>query len=299
MLTEITKTFKNGFILTEADLERVVNDVSEQFRQRFDDTPPRLAFTVRLRNGVTVSAYALDRVLSEENLGDSQIVRLEIDWYAPRVLDPTVVSLVFKKADFESEQGDTSIALFVRGGPREWVSTTAAILEARIKATKRFTPLQLTKRSVGRLATLLISPLIALSILLGVIQPLTANMDKLLWYTYTAHDMWNYEGTAGKIAGAVSRASLEAANENGVSEVISTLTSTRSFWVAVAAILGLDLVLLFFLRYYPFYNFCWASSFRTFPRKEHARAFVVTVTAWTIVTSFFYSIVANLTGNRS
>jgi hypothetical protein len=128
---------------------------------------------------------------------------------------------------------------------------------------------------------------------------LTANLDKLLWYTYTNYEMWNYWGTQGKITGTISRTSLEAANENGVNEVISTLTSTRPFWVAVAAILGLDLLLLFFLRYYPFYNFCWASSFRTFPRREHARAFVFTVTAWTIVTSVFYSIVANLTGWRS
>ena len=299
MVIEIAKTFRNGFILTEADLERIVTDVSEQFKQRFGDAPPKLAFTVRLRNGVTVSAYTLDRVLSEENLGDSQIVRLEIDWYAPRVLDPTVVSLVFKNANFESEQGDTSIALFVRGEPREWVSTTAAILEERIRTIKRFTPHQLKKRSVSRLASLLISPLIVLSIVLGVIHPLTANMDKLLWYTYTNYEMWNYRGTPGKISGAISRASLEAANENGVNEVISTLTSTRPFWVAVAAILGFDLVLLFFLRYYPFYNFCWASSFRTFPQREHARAFVFTVTAWTIVTSFFYSIIANLTGKQS
>ena len=298
-MTEITKTFRNGFILTEADLERIVNDVSEQFRQRFDDTAPKLAFTVRLRNGVTVSAYTLDRVLSEENLGDSQIVRLEIDWYASRVLDPTVVSLVFKNANFESEQGDTSIALFVRGEPREWVSTTAAILEERLEKIKRFTPHQLTNRSISRLTSLLISPLIVLSILLGVIHPLTANMDKLLWYTYTNYEMWNYWGTPGQISGTISRASLEAVNENGVNEVISSLTSARPFWVAVAAILGLDLLLLFFLMYYPFYNFCWASSFRTFPRREHARAFVFTVTAWTIATSFFYSIVANLTSNPS
>jgi hypothetical protein len=298
MVVEVTKTFRSGFILTEADLERVVSDVSAQFRQRFDDTPPKLAFAVRLRNGVTVSAYTLERVLSEENLGDSQIVRLEIDWYAPRVLDPTVVSLVFKNAAFESEQGDTSIALFVRGEPSEWVGATAAILEERIGTIKRFTPHQLTKRSLSRLASLIISPLVVFSILLGVVQPLTANLDKLLWYTYTNYEMWNFQGTPGKISGTISRASLEAANENGVNQAISSLTSTRPFWVAVAAMLGLDLLLLFFLRYYPFYNFCWASAFRTFPRREHARAFVFTVTAWTIVTSFFYSIVANLTGNR-
>jgi hypothetical protein len=171
-------------------------------------------------------------------------------------------------------------------------------LETHIGTIKRFTPHQLEKRSINRLASLLISPLIILSIVLGVIHPLTANLDKLLWYTYTNYEMWNYAGTPGKISGTISRASLESANENGVNQAISSLTSTRPFWVAVAAILGLDLVLLFFLRYYPFYNFCWAVTFRAFPRREHARAFVFTVTAWTIVTSFLYSIVANLTGKR-
>ncbi|HVO83942.1 MAG TPA: hypothetical protein VMU60_05910 [Syntrophobacteria bacterium] len=299
MVVEIAKTFRSGFILTEVDLERIVNDVSEQFRQRFDETPPKLAFTVRLRNGLTVSAYTLERILNEENLGESQIVRLEIDWYAPRLLDPTLASLVFQNAGFDSEQGDTSIALFVRGEPQGWVSATAAILEERIATIKRFTPRQLKERSVSRLASLIISPLIVLSLVLGVIHPLTANLDKLLWYTYTNFEMWNYGGTPGKVSGTISRASLEGANDNGVNQAISTLTSTRPFWVAVAAVLGLDLLLLFFLRYYPFYNFCWASAFRTFPRKDHARAFVFAVTAWTIATSFFYSIVANLTGKRS
>jgi hypothetical protein len=127
---------------------------------------------------------------------------------------------------------------------------------------------------------------------------LTANLDKLLWYTYTSYEMWNYVGTPGKISGTISRASLEAANDNGVNQAISTLTSTRPFWVAVAAILALDIMLLFFLRYYPFYNFCWGASFRTFTQRGHARAFVFTVTAWTIVTSFLYSIVASVTGRR-
>ena len=299
MVIEIAKTFKNGFILTEADLERIVNDVSEHFRQRFGDAPPKVAFTVRLRNGVTVSAYTLDRVLTEENLGDSRIVRLEIDWYAPRLLDPTVASLVFKNADFDSEQGDTSIALFVRGEPREWVSATAAVLEERIGTIKRFTPRQLEKRSVSRLASLIISPLIVLSFVLGVIHPLTANLEKLLWYTYTNFEMWNYRGTPGKVSGTISRASLEGANDNWVNQALSALTSTRPFWVAVAAVMGFDLLLLFFLRYYPFYNFCWASAFKTFPRRGHARAFVFALTAWTIVTSFFHSIVNNVTGKRS
>jgi len=299
MVTEIAKTFSNGFILTEADLERMVTDVSEQFRQRFGDTPPKLACSVGLRNGVTISAYTLDRVLSEENRGDSQIVRFEIDWYAPRVLDPTVVSLVFIKADLAGAHADTSIALFVRGEPQEWVSATAAILEERLATIKRFTPRQLTKRSLGRLSSLLVSPLIALSILLGVIHPLTANMDKLLWYTYSNYEIWNYTATPGQASGTISRASFQGANDNGVNQVISSLISTRPFWVAVAVILGLDLLVLFFLRYYPFYNFCWGISFRAFPRRDHARAFVFMVTAWTIVTSFVYSIVANLTGNQS
>jgi hypothetical protein len=296
MVTEIAKTFRNGFILTEADLERIVSDVSEQFRQRFGGSPPKLAFSVRLRNGVTVSAYTLDRVLSEENLGHSQIVRLEIDWYAPMVFDPTVVSLEFKNANLESERNEISISLFVRGESRDWVSASAAILEERIEAIKRFTPHQLKERSLGRLASLLISPLIVLSILLGVIHPLTARMDKLLWYSYITCEMWNFQGTPGAISGTISRASLEAANENGVNEFISSLTSAKPFWVAVAAILALDLVLLFLLRYYPFYNFCWGNSFKTFPQREHARAFVFTVTFWTIAASFFYSIVGDLKG---
>lgn len=299
MVIETIKTFKHGFTLTEANLRRIIETVSEQLRERLDDLPPKLVFAVGLRNGVTVSTYTLERVLTEENLGASQIVRLEIDWYAPRVLDPTVVSLAFINADFESERGDTSIRLFVRGESQEWVDTTATLVEDRVRAIRRFTPNQLEKRSVSRLASLLISPLILLSILLGIIHPLTANVDKILWYTYTMYEIWNFEGTPGKISGTISRDSLEAANENGVNEVISTLVSQEPFWIAVSAVLMLDLVLLFFLRYYPFYNFCWGSYLKTFPRRGHGRAFVFTVTVCTIVASFVYSIATNLTGRHA
>jgi hypothetical protein len=299
MVIEIAKTFRNGFILTQADLERIVDDVSEQFRQRFGDLPPKLAFNVRLRNGVTVSAYTLDRVLSEENLGDSQIVRLEIDWYAPSVLDPTIVSVVFKNADFDSEAGDTSIGLFVRGEPHEWVSATASLLEQKIGEIRRFTPNQIQKRSMNRFFSLLITPLIALTFLLGIIHPLTKNIDKILWYSYLMVDIWDVGGGENADSDFISPDGFEAANENAVNEVISTLVSHQPFWTVVSAILALDLVLLFFLRYYPFYNFCWGSYFRAFPQRQHARAFVFTVTVWTIVTAFVYSIVANVTGNQS
>lgn len=299
MVTETEKTFQYGFILTESCLQHLIDIVGDQFRERLGDAPPKLVFTVRLRNGVTLSAYSLDRVLREENLGASQIVRLEISWFAPSALDPTFVSLVFKSANLETEENDTPIRLFVRGEPHEWVSTTASVLEQRIRAIRRFTPNQLKRRSMSRFFSLLISPLIALTFLLGIIYPLTLSFDKILWYSYTMTDIWRFGETQEGKASFISRDSLEEAKDNRVNAAISTLVSHKPFWVAVSGVLALDLVLLFFLRYYPFYNFCWGSYFRTFPQREHARAFVVVVTACTIVTSFVYSILANLTGRHT
>lgn len=299
MVIETTKTFSHGFTLTEANLQRIVRDVSEQFGRRFSDSPPNMVFTVRLRSGLTVSAYTLDRVLGEENLGASQIVRLEIDWHAPSVLDPTIVSVVFKNAAFQSEAGDTSISLFVRGEPPEWVSATASLLEQEIGEIRRFTPNQIKKRSMSRFFSLLIAPLIALTFLLGVIHPLTKNIDKILWYSYIMVDIWRVGGSEKSNSDFISPDSLETANENAVNEVISTLISHKPFWKVVSAVLVLDLLLLFILRYYPFYNFCWGSYFRAFPQREHARAFVFTVTVWTIVTAFFYSLAANVTRKQS
>ncbi len=299
MVIETSKTFKHGFILTESHLQRIIDTVSEQFRKRFENLPPRLGFSVRLRNGVSVSTYSLDRVLREENLGASQIVRLEIDWHAQRALDPTVVSLEFKNTDVESEPGDTPIRLIVRGESPDWVSTTASLLEERLREIRRFTPNQLKEKSLSRLCSVLISPLIFLTLLLGIIYPLATNMDKIVWCAEGAANAWDFGATREVFSSALSQDTGEANPLANISEAISSFLYNGSFWTAVCSILAFDVLLLFFVRYYPFYNFCWGGHFRTFPQSGHARAFVFMVTARTIVTSFIYSIVANVRGRRT
>lgn len=296
MVIETAKTFKHGFVLTESHLQRIIATVSEQFGKRSEGLPPRLAFSVGLRNGVSVSTYSLDRVLKEENLGASQIVRLEIDWYAQRALDPSVVSLLFKNTDVDSEPGDTPIRLFVRGESPDWVSTTASLLEERLREIRRFTPNQLKEKSLSRLCSVLISPLIFLTLLLGIVYPLVTNMDKVLWYSQGMLGTWDLAATQEVISSALSQGPGEAAR---ISEAMFGFLYHGPFWTAVCSILAFDFLLLFFARYYPFYNFCWGGHFRSFPEREHARAFVFMVTARTIVTSFLYSIVANLRGRRT
>jgi len=299
MLIETAKTFKHGFILTESHLQRIIDTVSEQFGKQFEDLPPRLAFSVRLRNGVSVSTYSLDRVLREENLGASQIVRLEIDWHAQRASDPTVVSLEFKNTDVESEPGDTPIRLIVRGESADWVSTTASRLEQYLREIRRFTPNQLQEKNLSRLCSVLILPLIFLTVLLGIIYPLATNMDKIVWCAEGVANAWDFGATQEVFSSAIAQGAGEEDPFPRISELVSGFLYDGPFWMGVCSILAVDLLLLFFVRYYPFYNFCWGGHFRTFPQRQHARAFVFMVTAWTIVTSFIYSIVANVRGRQT
>jgi hypothetical protein len=238
-------------------------------------------------------------VLREENLGASQIVRLEINWYAPRALDPSTVSLEFKNTDFESEPGDTPIRLFVRGESPDWVSTTASLLEGRLREIRRFTPNQLKEKSLSRLCSVLISPLIVLTLLLGIIYPVATNMDKIVWCAQGMANAWDFGATQETFSSPISQDAEAEKPFARISEAISGFLYNRPFWVAVCSIMAFDLLLLFFLRYYPFCNFCWGGHFATFPQREHARAFVFMVTTWTIVTSFLYSIEANLRGKHT
>jgi hypothetical protein len=110
---------------------------------------------------------------------------------------------------------------------------------------------------------------------------------------------WDLAATQEVILSALSQGPGEANPLARISEAMSGFLYNRPFWMAVCSILAFDLLLLFFVSYYPFYNFCWGGHFRTFPQREHARAFVFMVTARTIITSFIYSVVANLRGGRT
>jgi hypothetical protein len=77
MKTEARKSFRHGFNLTEQELRRIVDTISQQFSRVAPSA--QLKFEAKLRNGTLVESSSVDDVLSFENVDSRQIVRLELD----------------------------------------------------------------------------------------------------------------------------------------------------------------------------------------------------------------------------
>jgi hypothetical protein len=132
---ESRKTFRHGFVLTEAELRRIVDNVSEQFQKLGQN--PNITYTLTYRNGVVADTALLEDVLSQENSGSGQIVKLRVACESGAPPNTTVVVLEFINADAEDEPGYISMRFLIRGQSRDWVFVTSTMIEERITKIRR------------------------------------------------------------------------------------------------------------------------------------------------------------------
>ena len=67
----------------------------------------------------------------------------------------------------------------------------------------------------------------------------------------------------------------------------------KPFGILLGGLVALIVCLLFLVRYYPVYNFCWGEYLEEFTRREAARRFWLIIIGVGFAVSFVASIVAN------
>src|SRR2546421_11300334 len=78
MRAESNKYFQFGFVLTESELRRVLGTAEEQFKKLSGGSSISHHFELKFRNGAVATTSSLDDVVSQENIGSSQITALKI-----------------------------------------------------------------------------------------------------------------------------------------------------------------------------------------------------------------------------
>src|ERR1700677_1631044 len=76
--TESRKTFHHGYLLNEQELRRIVDTATQQIRKANPNGGINTFFVLKFKNGTLTRSNSVEDVLSLENLGPKQIVRLVI-----------------------------------------------------------------------------------------------------------------------------------------------------------------------------------------------------------------------------
>jgi hypothetical protein len=173
MPTEARKTFQHGFVLDEQELRRIVDTADEQVRKVFGDKP-RIRLDAKFLNGTVTGCSSVEELLSLENAGPKQIVRLEIsvdDGNDAKILQGTVIRVRF--VNLTEEQDETrAVTYSVKGNERGWVLVTASALEDRVAKVKRVSLHQLFKKEF-------LSAIIIILLVTGTIYFMTQRMASM------------------------------------------------------------------------------------------------------------------------
>jgi hypothetical protein len=136
MRTESTKNFKFGFVLTEADLRRIVGAMEDQLTKLPNATKVDTTFDIKYRNGALATTSSLDEVLSQENLGSAQIVFLKIKCSVGDAKNNSI-SMQFHNIELAPESDSSPIEFAVKGDERDWTFVTSSLLEERALKVRR------------------------------------------------------------------------------------------------------------------------------------------------------------------
>jgi hypothetical protein len=326
MRTELTKYFSFGFVLMEAELRRIVGVAEEQIRKLPGQSIVKLCFEMKFKDGAVVKVSSLDEVLTQENLGSSQIIKLKIECFTENGTETNYISINFINLDIVGNFDDEPINFEVRGESRDWTLVTSSLLDERIKKIKRnMLELFFGRRKTSRfsmysnLAMVGLIVFISVAIIYDRYRPLDLDVpayEEPSLVLSISNDL-EKEIKAKNIKDPIeviilrdkileereSRREADWKKYNKQKE-LDALSADRK---RTRSLLYLPLFVMippftfyvirkFLLNYYPAYNFCWGDYAEVFQRKEAVRKFVTVVIFIGIIVSFVGGILANITG---
>lgn len=292
MQVESRRTFKHGFVLTEAELRRIIESVTEQFGKLSGEPKPAITYTMKFRNGAIAKTASLEEVLSQENAGSGQIVRLGIESVVHEQPSDTVTTLEFINVDIDEEPGYTSVRSLVRGQSRDWVFITSTLLEERITKIRRFALNQFAgEKGPGRsIFSALIAMVMVTALFGGMLWSLSNALRRTLPVSASLEAAWK----SGQLKDPVEAIVMaEKLRETRGLELNFWSMFNKPLQIVLGLFTALVLAAGFTWRYYPVYNFCWGDYLEVFQQKEARRKFVLVILLVGILVSFVGGLLAN------
>ena len=291
MQVESSKTFKTGFVLKETDLRRIVDTIQDQFAKLPSSPQSSGTFSLKLRNGAILETSSLDEVLTLENGGSSQIMRLEYEHQTKSENPPTIATIEFINADSDDATGSTSIRFHVHGSNRDWVFVTSSQLEERCERLRRFALNQLSGKGPLAIAFRLLTPVIMLLFTVGIMVSMGRTIDNRPQTSKLLEEAIK----AGTVKEPIEAILFVEKQREGI-KLTKDILPLKFLTCAGIFILVLIGASMFLARYYPVYNFCWGEYAEEFQRKESRRQFWLVIIIIGVIVSFLGGILANNVG---
>lgn len=299
MKTEARKSFDTGFVLTEEELRRIVN-VARQQLEKAGVAKVRESLEVKFKNGTISDIGALDELLSLENVGSKEIIRLDIlliheppggvDQNMRYLPDSLVefrmpdhyISLQFRNA---AEDDDPRPIFYnVRGTERDWVFVTASELDERVAKIKSRAPRRTLKRNSSRSFRFL------LGVTLGVFLAILLGMPRSRPTAEAIESRWR----AGTLRDPIEAIIIQ---QKSYEKDRAFLNPRYFLLLAVGIPIGfvaaseLLLALLYYL--YPAYVFSWGDKAKLYEKRVRIRGYVLTGILVALAISVIGSVIAN------
>lgn len=137
MKTEVPKTYKTGFTLSELELRRIAQTCQEHMLKQVAQENIHTLITATLQDGTIIETSVVDDILALENAGSKQVKKVTLE-YKDKKEDPAnyKISLEFQNAD-RNPTSWVSIDLNVVGQIRDWAFLAAADIDERLKRVKQ------------------------------------------------------------------------------------------------------------------------------------------------------------------
>lgn len=285
MRSEAKKSFQQGFELTEQELRRIYDVMSQQISRVVNS--PKSSFEIKFRNGVISEPLTLDEIFQLENIGSGAIERLQVQISDGADKPEYSIKIEFINTASEAESGTDSIKYTVIGSDNNWVFVTSSQIEERISRVKRFAFNRLLKLE-GGIGLLTIIPLIAMLIPIITIFSKIGSVELSTSQKIDAIELQWQNGTL-KDPVEVMIALERMQNERNNPDLFSTKGLFFPMIISIVGIVLLVIALFSSSYFFPSHVFLWGDNVRFIQKRKATGSFIY----GGIVLAIIVSIIAN------
>ena len=139
MKKELKKEFRHGFSLSEQELRRIHNTMTQQMKIQSKNAISSF-FEIKHKNGIRSEKTTLDDIIAENNSGVWEIQELKMNLVSRSISLETKIEIELRipppPPTKEATQSPYAIQYYVIGDERDWVYLTSSQLDDRIAKIK-------------------------------------------------------------------------------------------------------------------------------------------------------------------
>jgi hypothetical protein len=279
------KSYNQGFLITEQELRRLVDMISDQLKKVDRILEPELSYTIKFKNGVVATTEILTDIFTLENGGLGEIINFELKASTGKEKNAHEIKIEFKRENSRYfPYLKRPIEHSIKGKSRDWVFVTSSQIEERINKLK---PPGISILDSARFNELIFAGCIFFIVFLSIVSNTFFKNNKSE-YINDIETKWK----ANEITDPIEVLLIFEKNKGSLN--LEPIKYVLMFFLVL--IILYFLFKMFVKKYYPLYNFCWGDYLEEYNSKEKLRKNFIALFVIGILVSIIGGLVANYIG---